>query len=112
MLRFSNYMAECIEFLENSPNAVLNDHRLVAWIQLQRIMEECSTSFAFDDSSATVSLEEPRVQLMLKGFEKKLKGWRENMMPGVMNGGVAFWLIYSMKTNKSNRDPAHEFSCQ
>ncbi|MCJ1462438.1 hypothetical protein MMC07_001039 [Pseudocyphellaria aurata] len=85
MLRFTNYMAECIESLENSPNASLEDHRLVAWVQLQRIMEGCSTSFEFDDPSATVGLEEPHIQLMLKGFEKKLKGWRENLIPGVMN---------------------------
>ena len=49
-------------------------------------MEECSTSFAFDDPSASISLEEPRIQLMLKGFEKKLKNWRESLVPGVMNG--------------------------
>lgn len=97
MLRFTNYMAECVEFLESSPNALLNDRRLVAWIQLQRIMEGCSTSFEFDDPSATVSLEEPRIQLMLKGFEKKLKGWRENLIDGVMNGEHAFRLISSMK---------------
>lgn len=90
MLRFSNYMLECIEFLENSPNAGLNDHRLVSLIQLQRIMEECSTSFAFDDPSAAISLDEPRIQLMLKGFEKKLKLWREDLLPGVMNGEAAF----------------------
>lgn len=112
MLRFSNYMAECVEFLESSPNASLNDHRLFAWIQLQRIMEECSTSFAFDDPSASVSLKEPRIQLMLKGFEKKLKGWRENLMPGIMNGEAKDRLIRSTKTDKPNSDSAHEFSCQ
>lgn len=112
MLRFSNYMSECIEFLENSPNAALNDHRLIAWIQLQRIMEECSTSFAFDDPSAIISLEEPRIQLMLKGFEKKLNGWRESLRPGIMNGEALFRLSHSMKTNKTNRDPANELSCQ
>lgn len=99
MLRFSNYMTECVEFLENLPNVELNDCRLVAWIQLQRIMEECSTSFAFEDPGATVSLEEPRIQLMLKGFEKKLKGWREHLMPGVMNGGAAFRSDNRVKTD-------------
>lgn len=112
MLRFSNYMAECVDVLESSPNASLNDHRLVAWIQLQRIMEECSTSFAFDDPSASVSLKEPRIQLMLKGFEKKLKGWRENLMPGIMNSEAANRLTNGTKTDKPNSNPAHEFSRQ
>lgn len=86
MMRFTSWMAECVECLENSSEAAPTDKRLAAWVKLQRIMEETVTSFALDDPDATVSLVDPRVQLRLKGFEKQLEEWKKNIDPHVMNG--------------------------
>ena len=85
ILGFTSAMAEAITALETSPHAAPTDVRLVACIRLRRLMEECGTSFALDDPSATVSLEEPRVQHMLKAFENQLKTWRDSVPTGVMN---------------------------
>lgn len=86
MLRFTNWMAECVEFIEKSADAAPTDRRLVEWVKIQRIAEEAGTAFAFDDPSATVSLMEPRVQFTLKGFEKQLEDWKRRLAPGAMNG--------------------------
>lgn len=85
ILPFSSWMAECVSFLETSPDALPTDVRLTSWVRLRRIMEECSTSFALDDPSATVSLDDTRIQLMLKGFEKVLRIWKDTLPIGVMN---------------------------
>lgn len=89
MLRFTTWMAECVDYLETSQDAAPTDKRLVAWVRLQRIMEEFGTAFAFDDPSETVSLIEPRTQLMLKGFEKKLEIWKSNTPSLVLNGKLS-----------------------
>ncbi len=85
MLRFSSWMADCMEYLEASPDAAPTDKLLMAWIRFERIMEECANSFSFDDPSAAPSLMEPRTQLMLKGFEKQLETWKTSIAPSIMN---------------------------
>lgn len=90
MLRFTSWMAECMKFLETSPDAAPTDGRLVAWVRLQCIMEEFGIAFAFDDPNDTVCLTEPRVQLMLKGFEKKLENWKSTILPFILNGKLNF----------------------
>ena len=85
MLRLSSWMAECIDYLEASPDAAPTDKRFVAWVKLQRLIEECGNALSFDDPSASPSLAESRVQLMLKGFEKQMENWKNSIAPGVMN---------------------------
>ena len=93
LLRFSNYMAECEEYLETSSDAAPTDKRLIAWVKIQRIIEEAGNAFSFDDPSATPSLAEPRIQLMLKGFEKKMESWKTSTARGIMNR------VYSHRIN-------------
>ena len=85
MLRFSNYMNECEEYLEISSDAAPTDRRLVAWVKLQRIMEEVGNVLSFDDPNATPSLAETRIQLVLKGFEKQIEGWKKSTARETMN---------------------------
>ena len=85
MFRFSNWMAECMEYLETSSDAAPTDKLLIAWIKLQRIMEECGNSFSFDDPSSTPSLSENHTQFVLRGFEKQLENWKNNTTPSLMD---------------------------
>lgn len=79
MLRFSSWMAEALELLENPAYAAPTDKRFVAWVKLQRIVEECGSALALDDPHGTnVSLADKRVQAMLGGCEKQLDAWRAN----------------------------------
>ena len=81
MLRFSNWMAEAVEVLEKSPHAAPTDKRFVAWVKMQRIVEESGTALSLDDPSEdNVSLADERVQAILRGCEKQLDTWRRNAM--------------------------------
>ena len=76
-LRYSSWMAECSEVLRTSPDAAPTDKRFVAWVQLQRLAEECGTNFALDSPDNTVSLTDERAQLMLQSYEKQLEAWKQ-----------------------------------
>ena len=79
MLRFSSWMAEALEVLENPAYAAPSDKRFVAWVKLQRIVEECGSALALDDPHGSeISLADKRVQAMLGGCEKQLDAWRAN----------------------------------
>ncbi|KAL6720101.1 hypothetical protein ACLMJK_002022 [Lecanora helva] len=79
MLRFSSWMTEALEELEKSPFSAPTDKRFVAWVKLQRIVEECGSALALDDPyEANTSLADKRVQAMLGGCEKQLEAWRAN----------------------------------
>ena len=88
MLRFTNWMAECVEFLETSAEAVPTDRRFAAWVRLQRIVEECGISLGLDNTDDTVSLDDEHAQLMLKGAERQLAAWKCQVSPngGILNG--------------------------
>ncbi|KAG8526342.1 uncharacterized protein KY384_000335 [Bacidia gigantensis] len=84
-LRFTSYMAECLEVLENSPDAAPTDKRFAAWVRLQRLVEDAVNAFALDDPESTVSLVDIRIQNQLKGYEHQMKEYLRNLEPGVMN---------------------------
>ena len=77
-LRYSSWMADCSVFLKTSPDAAPSDKRFVAWVQLQRIVEQCGTNFALDSQDDTVSLADERAQLMLQTYEKQMEAWRDH----------------------------------
>ena len=79
-MRYSSWMADCSEVLRTSPDAAPTDKRFVAWVQLQRVVEECGTNFALDSPDDTVSLADERAQLMLQSYEKQLEAWRQHAM--------------------------------
>lgn len=79
MLRFSSWMAECVEYLEKSENAAPTDKQFIAWVKLQRIVDECGSALALDDPRDTnVTLADQRVQATLAAFEKQLEAWKRN----------------------------------
>ena len=90
-------MDECLNFLETSPEAAPNDKRFVAWIRIQRLVEEVAMTFSLDDPGNTASLCDTRVQQMLKGFEKQLDDLMKSMKaaPGVLNGECITSLHYN-----------------
>jgi hypothetical protein len=76
MLQWSSGMSDCLDVLENSPEATFLDQRLVAWVRLQNISDEWSKS---------VGLTNSRVELSLKGFQRQLQKWKETAEPGVVS---------------------------
>ncbi|KAL4783446.1 hypothetical protein BJX76DRAFT_257323 [Aspergillus varians] len=79
LVRWLPYMDECVEILENSPDALPSDKRMIHWAKLARIIEEISSRFFADDLGGP-SFSEPRFQFTLKAFEKQLEQWRREAL--------------------------------
>ncbi|TAQ88992.1 hypothetical protein B7494_g2656 [Chlorociboria aeruginascens] len=79
LIRWTSYMADCIEVLESSPEAVLSDKLLCQWVRSQHIAEEIGTQFAMDDPTANISIADLKVQYALKGFERDLEKWSDQV---------------------------------
>jgi hypothetical protein len=75
LIRWTPFMMDCLEFLENSPEAAATDRALCNWVRSQHIGEEIGTQFSMDDPTASVSIADSKVQYALKGFERDLEKW-------------------------------------
>ena len=80
LIRWNAFMDDCVEVLESSPHALESDKVLCQWIRSQHIAEEVGTQFSMDDPVANVSIADSKVQLSLKGFERDLEKW-SNQIP-------------------------------
>jgi hypothetical protein len=81
LIRWTSFMAECVDVLENSPDAAPSDKSLCQWVRSQHIAEEVGTQFSMDDPAATVSISDSKVQYALKGFERDLQKWSSQIPP-------------------------------
>ena len=81
-------MNECLNVLDSSPDAAPTDKRFVAWIRIQRLVEECVLAFSLDDPENTASLCDSHVQQKLERFENQLDDLMTSMRatPGLLNG--------------------------
>jgi hypothetical protein len=84
MFQWSNFARDCLQYLQKSPQALPSDKHLIAWVKMQNIAEECGTSFSFDDPTMRVSMSDPRMQVTLKGFEKRMGDWKSSVDPIVL----------------------------
>lgn len=85
LIRWGPFMVDCIEFLETSPEAAPSDKVLCQWVRSQHIAEEVGTQFSMDDPMATVTIADAKVQYALKGFERDLEKWSDQVPPGVQS---------------------------
>jgi hypothetical protein len=85
LIRWSSFMADCIDVLENSPEALPSDKVLCQWVRSQHITEEVGTQFSMDDPGANVSIADQKVQFALKGFERDLEKWSSQIPPEVQS---------------------------
>ena len=80
LVRWTPFMDECLDVLEKHPDAAPSDKVLCQWARSQHIAEEVGTQFSMDDPGAIVSIADNKVQLSLKGFERDLEKW-SNQVP-------------------------------
>jgi hypothetical protein len=73
-------MSDCLHALEVAPTATLHDRRFTAWVKLQNIADEYFES--------TVGVDESRVQLLLKSFERCLENWKMSTGPDIIDGST------------------------
>lgn len=83
MLLFNSWMGDCLNRLEKSSSDL--DRRLAAWVRLQRIADEASTSFGFDDPSTSIDLTESRLHVIVRAFERRMDDWKKETSPELVD---------------------------
>ncbi|CAK4034356.1 hypothetical protein DOTSEDRAFT_169698 [Lecanosticta acicola] len=81
LLRWTNYMKECIDVLETSSDALPSDKLFCQYIRVQHICENIGLQFLMDDNTATVSITDPKVTYALNVLENDLKTWADGIPP-------------------------------
>ncbi|KAF2766828.1 hypothetical protein EJ03DRAFT_353596 [Teratosphaeria nubilosa] len=80
LVRWTNYMRECIEVLESHPDAFPSDKLFIQHVKIQHICEDIGLQFLMDDNTATnISITDPKVTYALTVLEDQLKDWREGI---------------------------------
>lgn len=81
LVRWTDYMKECIEVLESHPDAYASDKLFCQHVKIQHICEDIGLQFLMDDNTANISITDPKVTYALKILETQLTTWKENMPP-------------------------------
>ena len=79
LLRFTSHMAECIDFIESSPDALESDRLLCQWVRIQHIADDVGLQLSLDDPNTTLSMADPKVASALQTFERKMDEWRAQL---------------------------------
>ncbi|KAI5197419.1 hypothetical protein E4T42_08286 [Aureobasidium subglaciale] len=91
LLRWSNYMQECVDILETSADAAPTDALFTQHIKIQRICDEISVSFAMEDSTASISILDPKIAYTLEVLQKKLDQWEQDLPPHLKLPNLMFY---------------------
>nr|POE63028.1 hypothetical protein CFP56_03931 [Quercus suber] len=91
LVRWTNYMKECIEVLESHPDAYPSDKLFCQHVKIQHICEDIGLQFLMDDNTATISITDPKVTYALTVLENQLKTWKENIPPQCRGPGLQFF---------------------
>lgn len=72
LLRWTSFMAECMDILESSPEAAPTDKYFCHLVWTHRLAEEIGFQFCMDDPSVSVSLSDHMTQHRIRSFEREL----------------------------------------
>ena len=78
LIRWTGYMDDSLELLENSQDALASDKWLTCLVRSQHIAEDVGFQFSMDDPTVEISITEPKTQYQLKAFERQLAEWRND----------------------------------
>ncbi|KAK3623835.1 hypothetical protein LTR56_021389 [Elasticomyces elasticus] len=91
LVRWTNYMKECIEVLETHPDAYESDKLFCQHVKIQHICEDIGLQFLMDDNTATISITDPKVSYALNVLENQLKDWKAQVPKGLQGPGLQFF---------------------
>jgi hypothetical protein len=72
-------MEECLHTLENHPDALPSDRKIVWLAKLGQIMEEASTQLLTDDPQSIITFADSKIRYAVKGFSNQLAQWRREV---------------------------------
>lgn len=79
LVRWSSFMAECMDVLESSPDAAPTDKYLCHLVWCHKLAEDVGIQFSMDDPSTAVSIADARTQYALRAFERELDKYRKSI---------------------------------
>ncbi|KAI0855821.1 hypothetical protein F4860DRAFT_495207 [Xylaria cubensis] len=79
LIRWQSFMTECMDILESSPEAAPSDRYLCHLVWTHRLAEEVGIQFSMDDPSIFVNVTDQKVQYALRGFERDLAKYSDNI---------------------------------
>ncbi|KAJ5757206.1 uncharacterized protein N7511_007388 [Penicillium nucicola] len=89
LVTWQPYMDECLEILDNHPDALPSDRTLKWWARLGNIMEDAGVHFSSDDVGSIVTFADSRAWHEIKAFENRLSRWRAEIPREVYTGPMA-----------------------
>lgn len=84
-MRWSSYVEECIEALENSSPVLKSDLFLCQWVRSQHIVEEVGRQFFTDDSLGKINVSDLSALYILRGYEQQFDRWKAQIPPDILN---------------------------
>jgi hypothetical protein len=72
LLRWNDYMQDCIDYLETAPDAYPSDTLFCQHVKLAHIAEDIAQTFSLDDTCSSASLADRKVIYGIKRFERDL----------------------------------------
>jgi hypothetical protein len=72
LLRFNDFMRECLETLESSEGALPSDKLLCQHIHHARILEDIAVQFAMDDPAVNLTMTDGKVSYGIKHHEQSI----------------------------------------
>ncbi|KAJ5096382.1 hypothetical protein NUU61_005738 [Penicillium alfredii] len=79
LVRWQPYNDECLEILENHPDALPSDRKLVWWAKLGLIMEEVGVHFSTDYPGSIITFADSKLRYTMKALENELFQWRRDI---------------------------------
>ncbi|KAF3762611.1 hypothetical protein M406DRAFT_226469, partial [Cryphonectria parasitica EP155] len=90
LLRWTSFMAECLDVLESSPDAAPTDKYLCHLVRTHQLAEEIGFQFCMDDSAVAVNLSDYMTQHKVRGFERELEKHRQEVTRELMQPSLKF----------------------
>lgn len=72
-------MDESLQILENHPDALPSDRKLVWWAKLGWIMEQAGVQLTSDDAKSVLSFTDSKVRHTIKAFANQLAQYRRDI---------------------------------
>ncbi|EHA57305.1 hypothetical protein MGG_09276 [Pyricularia oryzae 70-15] len=84
LVRWTPFMAECLEVLQTSPDAAPTDAYFCHLVWTHKLSEEIGVEFAMDDPGAVVDITDRRTQHAIKSFERQHEKYRDAVPKDLM----------------------------
>ncbi|KAK4447551.1 putative fungal-specific transcription protein [Podospora aff. communis PSN243] len=84
LVRWTPFMAECVDVLQSSPDAAPTDKYFCHMIFTHKLAEEVGVLLSMDDPASMPSISDSRTQYALKGFERDMDRYKSQLPPDML----------------------------